>query len=791
MNKKKINKEMISKIKNYGNQIKSITKFVDIVRQTPARYIGATGNTGYKNMFREIFQNSMDELMKKNSPCDRIKVSFDDRTLTAIVEDNGRGIPFDKIIKIFTDDKTSSNYEKVKGEYSSGTHGTGSTIANALCEYFKVESFILGEAREVVFKDFEPETKKPVVIKNVGNKQGTRITFIPSMDVMGTINVTHKELISAVKALLPVSDVGSVIEFNYIDMEGNKGRQILKNTDGILSIIIRETKTPLMNPISIQGDDGETKVDILFTYDIDEMSGESIISYSNMTHTAQGGIHEEGFLMGIKKYFKDYMNNIYLKTARNKLIATNNDVTAGLKAVVNISVLHPQFGGQSKDILREAIDKPGVQTRLIGPYLRDYVYDALVDWGNKNPKDLNKVCKYFKDIINLRLKNEKNKININKQYKASSITGMPAKYEKPSDMSRDDLEFIVFEGDSAAGGARLNRSSNQGLLPLRGKIINAFGAPKSKVLKNEEVASIIKILGAGYGKSFDINKCKFKKVIFMTDADSDGAHIAVLLLSFFILYMPDLIKHGRLYKAVPPLYGVPKAKGKGLQYFTNKREFFIYLQKSFSSKNVIANYNKTVLSKNDIIELLYKNDEYVYEVKTIADRYAVDPHMLELIILNRDKDFKFIKKLITKKYRFMNVEKKNNNILISGLIDQKYQYIVLGDTLINDAANIVHYIDKVNGKIIKYYINGKLQTLYDIMQAFEKETPKGLKRFKGLGEMSGRQLGESTLTPEGNRTLIRYTFDDAKEEIAMIRHLESNKAKLIENIGRVSRSELI
>ena len=315
---KKLDKKMIANIKSYSSQIKTFTSLVGVVRQTPSRFIGGMGNKGHLNTVREIIQNSIDELLRINSPCDNIVISYDARTLTTIVEDNGRGIPHNIIITVFTDDKTSTNYDKQKGDYSAGAHGTGSTITNALCSSFIVESYIIDEAKKVIFKDFIPESE-PLDIPFEKGKHGTRITFTPSIEALGDITTSEKDVSHLIKTLMPLTNIGNVIEFNYIDNHGKKGKEKFINRDGILSILINNTDKPLMKPISIQHDTGEVKSDILFTYDTDENAGESIVSYSNFCYTIYGGTHVAGYMEGMRKFFKEYMNKIYLANTKKKI----------------------------------------------------------------------------------------------------------------------------------------------------------------------------------------------------------------------------------------------------------------------------------------------------------------------------------------------------------------------------------------------------------------------------------------------------------------------------------------
>lgn len=229
-----------------------------------------------------------------------------------------------------------------------------------------------------------------------------------------------------------------------------------------------------------------------------------------------------------------------------------------------------------------------------------------------------------------------------------------------------------------------------------------------------------------------------------------------------------------------------------MQYFTNRIEYISFLQKTFSQKNEISNLSKTKLAKSEMLNFIYKNDDYVYELEAIANRFALDPNLLELVLFNKDLPVAKLSSVVNKEFRFVNAhyDKTTKCIIVEGLIGSKYQYLFLNDKLINDSKLILDYIYTTNGGELHYIMNDKIASIYDIMKAFELASPNGLKRFKGLGEMNGIQLKTSTLDPDGDRTLIRYMLENAKEEIEEIRVIQSNKSRLLKEIGRVTRSEL-
>lgn len=778
----KLTQEQIENIENYGDEIHTLKDFVEAVRKRPGMYIGYLGNKGFINMVREIFQNAYDELNKEESPCDSVIISFDERTFTVIVEDNGRGIPFGLIIRIFQNQHTSSNYEKKKGEYASGLHGVGAKVTNALSSFFKIESYnaIKGEGRVVEFRDGYPWDKGEKKIPNPDNKQGTVITFVPDTSVLGDLTVSWKDIYNLVAMLMPLSKKGSTAYFNAIDSNGKQHSEVICNNDGIMTFIIQMTQHPLIMPISIFKDTGYMKMDIMFTYDATDMSDENIMAFSNSCPTV-AGYHIDGFKDGITYFFTNYMNKVYLVNSSGKknknMRITPADIKVGLKAVLNVAHLEPIFSGQAKEIL---------SNEDMQPFIRNGVIDALDQWSKDNPKDFAKLCRYFKDVAELRLKQDKEKVNLNKKYNANTLTGLPSKYVAPN--GKKNLELWIVEGDSAAGLIKNNRDNDtQGYFPIRGKISNAFEKSSKEFLDNPEVASIINIIGGGYGKNFDLSKVKWEKIIFGADADADGSHICALLLRFFIMYMPELITDGRVFKAVPPLYGLET--GKKTIYFTERIDYIKYVQKLFAKNNQVSYADGKAIGSTELTKILYVNADYIYELTRIANRYAIDPGLLESLLLIHlsGADYKKLKSAIEKKYRFLKVSKVNGITEIQGSLNSKIQTVFFNQKVIDDCSKIINILNK--NKAVAFLINGKVSNLYELMSKFDESSPKNIRRFKGLGEMDGPSLEESTLD-RNNRVLVQYTLEDIKYAVSEIRYYEDNKEKLLEGI-EVSRFDVI
>lgn len=810
-NNSKISKEMVDNIKNYGKQISTLKDFVTAVRKRPGMHIGAIGNPGFLNMIREILQNAIDEQNKPTSPCDLVGLTFDELHQMVIVEDNGRGIPFGQIIQIFEREYTSSNYNKKLFEYASGLHGVGAKVTNALSSKFIIESFILGDARRVEFTEGYPWKYGEKKVSNKDNKQGTRITFVPSVDAMGQTSVSWLDVLCLAELILPLCKIGAKIKFTAIDSEGKNHEKMLVNNDGIMTYFIDNVQSPLIKPIRIFKDTGMMKADIMFTYEMEPNAMEKMFAFSNTCPTKLG-THIDGYYEGIEAFFISYMNKTYLvnnatnksknKKKANQLKVKASDIRSGLVSVIAAAHLEPIFDGQSKERL---------SNEDMEPFVKATVMDGLATWSKENPQDFLKICKYLKDVAELRNKNDNERIKLNSKYSKSSLSGLPDKFVAPT--GKVDLEFAIVEGDSAGGTMKNNRvNARQGYFPIRGKLPNAFKWSREKFLANAEISGIISIIFDGV-KGFDINmlgrksikhlipQIKWKKIIIATDADADGNHIAALIIRFFILYLPELIEAGLLYRFQPPLYGMSIKKSskpkivmsntkveRKMVYFRDKLDYIKYVQKEFSKSYKISLINDKPISSTELSKILYDNIDYTYELEKIANRYSVDAGLLESALLFRNEKLNSLSKKLKSLYRFIECKRTNNMIIIEGVVNGKYQTIFFTERLIMDCQNIINILN--NNLIFVFKINGELISLYGLMKLFESSTPPSIERYKGLGEMDGPKLFESTLDPN-NRNIIRYTIQDITKELEEIRFYENNINVLINSIGNLTRQDVM
>ena len=746
----------LKQIEEYSSQIRTIDDFMAAVRQTLGQYISYTGSKGWLNAGRELIQNMLDEMNDPNSFCNVGDVTFIEQTQEFYVEDNGRGIPFADIERVYASPHTSKNYDKTLGNYSSGSHGVGAKVTNAVSSTFIVCSYILGKYRQVKFENGIPVESE----EGPAAGQGTIVVCSPH-PCMENPDLKCEDVLNLLLAVVPLYNVGTTVNFLGVKRDGSEIHQTIQNQDGLLTYLIRQTTEPMIAPIIMKGDTGEVKAEIAFTYDATDLSGTPVVeSFANYCPTLMG-THVDGFLNGLCNYFRNYMNNIYLKSGdkdvkkkKKELKVCNNDIKTGLKSVVHGLSLHPTFMGQAKE---------GISNRDIKDYIEKQMPIWLDEWTKKNPNDFAKLCKFFKSVAELRTNADQAKEKFVEKYKKNRITNFPTKFLQPNNLKSDQLELIIVEGDSAFGSYKNSRNAEiQGLFPIRGKLINAFANSNSKVMDNEEVQAIL----------FLLDNINWARIIFATDADIDGYHIRTLLMKLILKKRPNYIQEGRVFIAIPPLYGIQT--GKKYRYFKDKMDYIKYVRDSFIRKIDIRYGDERPIYQSDLLKILYENEGYVEEMDKIA--YSTDPTFLEFVLRNRKLKLDDLERKLKQEYRFLqSVTIEGNATVIRAVVNRQMQIVFLNNRFINQCSKILPYIDK---GYMKFMIDRQVTGLYGLMKAFDQFSPSVI-RYKGLGEMNEDQLAESTLYPSPSRKLIQYTSQSLSDDIDQIRYLESNKKELL------------
>jgi DNA gyrase subunit B len=531
------------------------------------------------------------------------------------------------------------------------------------------------------------------------------------------------------------------------------------------------SKTRIIKPIIIQDSIDDKRVEIALTYD-PESDTEEIVSYANFCTTIDHGTHVIGFKYGLSnaltKLTKEQMSEKELK----KLDITSDDVKSGLRAVVNFDHRNPEFVGQVKERLSNA--------DAIA-YVRDATYKGLMKFFKDNPKELKIITDYVKTVAKLREEANKARKNTIRSSDLNIFSDNHPKEYIPA-AGRKNLELFIIEGESAKGSGKLGREQDyQALFSLFGVPANTYEMSLHKILENQSLRDLITVLGCNIGKDFDMEKLRFEKIIILSDSDTDGNKITALLAGFFLKHLPKIVEAGRLYKAVPPLYAIGKGKSNNTTYtyLTDKRSYIEYLEKSISKNNEVYFDGRKLFDK-ELKDLLYKNRRYLERLTNLSDRIVINPTLLEYILLYKNKSDKIgsIKEYLSKnqKFRFLNIEYNKSNIIrIKGLVDKESQTLLLDEAFWDKSKKIYNFIHDINKGQIFYKVNGQNVTLGEMMKFFDSYSPPYIQRFKGLGEMNGEELGETTMNPK-NRILYRLTVKDLKKSIDDFSILQSTKA---------------
>lgn len=541
-----------------------ILEGLDAVRKRPGMYIGSTDSKGLHHLVWEIVDNAIDEAL--NGYGDEITITLEkDGSVT--VEDHGRGMPVGKhksgvsaLQVIFTILHAGGKFTSHGGYTSAGgLHGVGASVVNALCTWCKV---MVHDGKDVWSMTFEDGGSKIGKLEKVGktNHTGSIVSFKPDPSIFKSVHFSYSTICErAQEDAFLLKGLKMIVR----DKRKEEREVVYQYEDGLKAFIeeVNQDHTPMHDPISFRGESNQIIVEGCFQY-TDEYQ-ENIFSFTNMVRTRDGGSHETGAKQAFTKVFNEYARkNGFLKEKDKGF--DGNDVREGLTLVINLTIPEDylQFEGQTKEKLGTPEAKPATET-VVSENLRYFleenkeVANALVRKIIKAAQARNAARKARADIRNGKGKNRSERVLSGKLASAQS-----------KDARRKELYLV--EGNSAGGSAKQGRDSKyQAILPLRGKVLNTEKASLETIEKNEELNTIIHALGAGVGANFTAEDSNYYKVIIMTDADDDGAHIQNLLLTFFYRYMRDLITHEMLYIALPPLYRIAKA-GKEYYLYTNE-----------------------------------------------------------------------------------------------------------------------------------------------------------------------------------------------------------------------------
>ena len=547
---------MVSKKNNYSAKDIEVLEGLAPVRKRPGMYIGGTDETAYHHLANEIIDNCMDEVVAGEAS--EITVIINKNGSLTIM-DNGRGIPIDKhpkknktALEVVMTTLHSGGKFKEDGVYttSAGLHGVGLSVVNALSSKMKVEVF---KKKKIYFQDYSRGKPLNKLIQKGGSSinSGTRITFLPDDEIFG------KDL-KFIPSRIYETCRNKAFLFKGVKINWECDKSLLNRKDSIpnkdtlfypegleqyLRSELENAKTIHDKPSSLKGEFEEKKGKVEFVIQWHDNKNNFTRSFANTVPTVNGGTHESGFRAGIAKAIRKYAK---LKNNKTVIKASQDDIFNNASYIISIFIGNPEFEGQTKNKLSSA---------FVLKYCDQTVSTLFEDWLNRNAKAAKSIISFIEEKIRERNLYELND-NVERQTSFRKIR-LPGKLADCASDKTEGTELFIVEGDSAGGSAKQARDRyTQAILPLRGKILNVKNSNTAKILANTEISNLLQALGCQRGKNYNRKDLRYEKVIIMTDADVDGDHISTLLLTFFFVEMPELIKDGRLYMAVPPLYKI-------------------------------------------------------------------------------------------------------------------------------------------------------------------------------------------------------------------------------------------
>ena len=541
--------------KNYGGDQIQVLEGLEAVRKRPGMYIGSTSGRGLHHLVYEIVDNAIDEALA--GFCTHIEVMINkDNSITVI--DNGRGVPVDinhktgrpAIEVVYTVLHAGGKFGGGGYKVSGGLHGVCASVVNALSEWLEVQVKRNGH----IYQQRYERGKICYDLKIVGDcdieDTGTQVTFLPDSEIFQETTVFEFDIL--MHRLREMAFLTKGIKITLTDLrEGLEQQKVFHYEGGIKEFVqyLNKSKEPLYSQIIYcEGVKDNVQVEVAFQHN--DGYNEVVDSFVNNIKTPEGGTHLTGFRNSLTKTFNDYARkNKILKDSDQGL--SGDDIREGLTAIVSVKIEDPQFEGQTKQKLGNTVARGAVDS---------IVSEQLTYFLEQNPAVAKSICE--KSLLAQRAREAARKArDLTRRKTALESTSLPGKLADCSDKDPKNCEIYIVEGDSAGGSAKTARSrATQAILPLRGKILNVEKARLDRILGNAEIKAMITAFGTGIHEDFDISKLRYHKIIIMTDADVDGAHIATLLLTFLYRFMPDLIREGHVYLAQPPLYKVEKNK---------------------------------------------------------------------------------------------------------------------------------------------------------------------------------------------------------------------------------------
>jgi len=754
---------------------------LEAVRKRPAMYIGSTGSEGLHHLVYEVVDNSVDESLA--GACTWVNVFIHSDGSVTVVDD-GRGIPVDmhpteKIPAaevVMTKLHAGGKFDKDSYKISGGLHGVGVSVVNALSEWLEVEIRRDGKVYQQSYKRGVPQSPLEEIGKT--KSRGTKVTFKPDPE---TFEVLEFNFDTLSKRLRELSFLNKGLKIIIKDERDGKEHEFCY-AGGIISFVEHLNRNKNMihkKPIYIEREKDRMQIEIAMQYN--DAYQEQIFSFANSINTTEGGTHLSGFKAALTRTINSYgASRGLFKDLKNNL--SGDDAREGLTAVINVRLPEPQFEGQTKTKLGNSEVKGIVESA---------VNEALGEYFEENPsvaKRITQKCVYAATARDAARKAR----DLARRKGALEVSNLPGKLADCSERDPALSEIYIVEGDSAGGSAKQGRDRRyQAILPLKGKILNVEKARFDKMLNSEEIRILITALGAGVGKDdFNIDKLRYHKVIIMTDADVDGAHIRTLLLTFFFRQMKEAIEKGYLYIAQPPLFRVKK--GKEEQYVKHEKELEEILlelghkdlrlesaEGTVKGKKLLNFLRQMVRIERNIQNLARKGIHHAL-VRSLVRTGFIDKELLKNEAA-LEKQINKIGAFLAERYEHVDLvdarlgddEEHNTHRVVCEIDDrgERVRSVIDTDLLKSPEIKAIRELSESLGDLGREAFvlahNGsesKLRGIDELIDYVLKEGRKGMniQRYKGLGEMNPDQLWETTMNP-ATRTLLQVAVEDAVE----------------------------
>lgn len=749
---------------------------LEAVRKRPAMYVGSNGPEGLHHLVYEVVDNSVDEAM--GGYCTKIDVTIHiDNSVTVI--DDGRGIPTgmhptqkrSAAEVVMTVLHSGGKFDQESYKVSGGLHGVGISVVNALSEWLELEIKQEGQVYQQRYQRGKPVA--PLEVTGKTKKRGTKITFKPDAQIFETLEFSFDVLAQRLREL---AFLNKGLEITLID-ERTEKRQVFCYKGGIISFVehLNENKGPLHKPVYIEREKNGILLEAALQYN--EGYSENLFSFANNINTRDGGTHLIGFKTALTRCVNNYAsaNNLL----KNETI-TGEDVREGLTAVISIKLPNPQFEGQTKAKLGNSEVKGIVEAT---------VNEALSEFLEENPPIARKIVDKAIGAARAREAARKAKELIRRK-NALDGGSLPGKLADCSEKDPAASEIFIVEGDSAGGSAKQGRDRrNQAILPLKGKILNVEKARFDKMISSEEIRILITALGTGIGQEdFDIAKLRYHKIILMTDADVDGAHIRTLLLTFFYRQMPKLIEHRYIYIAQPPLFKIKK--GKMERYIKNEGALNDYLiTAAVDEAHLYVEAEERFVTGTALKPILKKLIAFESIMKRL-ERQRISTQVVRALVLEKGlekadlKDQKRLQRIMDRVKKFFKAHYPAVTLTLEPGQDEEHkayqilcrlqekglqQELVVDQNLLTSAEfrELLALSPAALGlgkPLYRLKIEGEEKsfvTTAEVVQEILEIGKKGvaIQRYKGLGEMNPQQLWETTMNPE-TRTLLQVALED-------------------------------